>query len=101
MAVGGMVAAAQSDNQRISGLDVATAMNEHRCQALTVNVNAANAVYMRSERDRSSTLVPIARISSAASSADTAWTSIPGSLSRMLGCRETWNISRRTSSSAS
>ena len=51
-------------------------MNEHRCHADTVNVNAANAVYMRSERERSSTDAPIARISSAASSAETAWTSI-------------------------
>src|ERR1700742_3404667 len=50
-------------------------MNEHRCHAETVNVNAANDVYIRSERERSSTDVPIARIKSAASSAETAWTS--------------------------
>src|SRR6185503_354110 len=37
-------------------------------------VNAANAVYMRSRRERSSTDNPIARIRSDASSADTAWT---------------------------
>ena len=54
---------------------VAASMNEHRCHADTVNVNAANAVYIRSVRDRSSTDAPIARISSAASSAETAWTS--------------------------
>ena len=76
IAVGGIVAAAHSDSQRITGLEVAASMNEHRCHAETVNVNAANDVYMRSERDRSSTDAPIARISSAASSAETAWTSI-------------------------
>ncbi len=75
IAVGGIVAAAHSDSQRITGLPVAASMNEHRCHAATVNVNAANDVYMRSERERSSTDAPIARISNAASSAETAWTS--------------------------
>ena len=42
-----------------------------------MNVNAANDVYIRSERDRSSTEAPIARISSAASRAETAWTFSP------------------------
>ena len=41
----------------------------------TVNVNAANDVYMRSLRERRRTDAPIARIKSAASSAVTAWTS--------------------------
>jgi hypothetical protein len=50
-------------------------MNEHRCHADTVNVNAANDVYMRSERDRSTTDAPIARMSNAASSVETACTS--------------------------
>src|SRR3954462_6479232 len=71
IAVGGIVAAAHSASQRITGLSVAASMNVHRCHAATVNVNAANDVYIRSERDRSSTDVPIARITSAASSADT------------------------------
>src|SRR5512139_460603 len=83
-----MVAAAHSDSQYITGLplpgtpdcELAASMNEHRCHALTVNVNAANDVYILSERDRSSTDAPIARISSAASSAETAWTSIQRSL---------------------
>src|SRR5436190_5940894 len=69
IAVGGMVAAAHSDSQRITGLpvglDVAASMNVQRCHAETVNVNAANDVYILSLRDRSSTEVPIARISSA------------------------------------
>src|SRR5688572_16604478 len=55
IAVGGIVAAAHSDSQRITGLFVAASMNEHRCHADTMNVNAANAVNIRSERDRSST----------------------------------------------
>jgi hypothetical protein len=50
-------------------------MNVQRCHADTVNVNAANAVYVRSLRDRNSTETPITRISSAARSAETAWTS--------------------------
>src|SRR5579863_9246877 len=79
IAVGGMVAAAHSDSQCITlgspECVVAASMNEHRCHADTVNVNAANDVYVRSDRDRSSTDTPIARISSAASSAETAWTS--------------------------
>src|SRR5450432_1919724 len=75
IAVGGIVAAAHSASQRITGLDVAAAMNEHKCHAETVNVNATNARYTRSERERSSTDAPIARIRSAASSAETAWTS--------------------------
>ena len=69
------VAAAHSDSHRITGLADAASMKEHRCHADTVNVNAANAVYMRSDRDLSSTEAPIARISTAASSADTACTS--------------------------
>src|SRR3954471_1971161 len=73
IAVGGIVAAAHSASQCITGLLVATLIDVHRCQADTVNENAANDVYIRSERDRSSTEVPIARISSAASRADTAW----------------------------
>src|SRR3954468_3201043 len=65
-AVGGIVAAAHRDSQRITGLFVAASMNEHRCHADTVNVNAANAVYIRSERERRITDAPIARIRSAA-----------------------------------
>ena len=76
IAVGGIVAAAHSDSQRITGLGLAASMNVHRCHAETVNVNAANDVYMRSERERSRTDAPIARIKSAASSAETAWTSM-------------------------
>src|SRR5450432_3765665 len=74
IAVGGIVAAAHSDSQYITGLPV-SAMNENKCHAETVNANATNARYMRSERERSSTDAPIARIRSAASSAETAWTS--------------------------
>ncbi len=81
IAVGGIVAAAHSDSQCMTlgspALVVAASMNEHRCHAATTNVNAANDVYVRSERERSSTDVPIARISSAASKAETAWTSTP------------------------
>src|ERR1041385_7398206 len=73
IAVGGIVAAAHIASQCITGLLVAAWMNVHRCHADTVNENAANEVYIRSERDRSSTDVPIARIRSAAGSADTAW----------------------------
>src|SRR3954469_9217183 len=62
IAVGGIVAAAHSESQRITGLPVASSMNEQRCQAATVNVKAANAVYIRSERERSSTDAPIARM---------------------------------------
>src|SRR5687767_6768837 len=77
IAVGGIVAAAHSASQCITGLSVAASMNVHRCHALTVNVNAAKDVYILSLRDRSTTDAPIARISSAASSAETAWTSTP------------------------
>ena len=49
-------------------------MNVQPCHADTVNVNAAKDVYIRSLRERRSTDAPIARISSAASSAVTAWT---------------------------
>src|SRR4051812_2801292 len=75
IAVGGIVAAAHSDSQRITGLLVAVSMNVHRCHADTTNVNAANAVYIRSLRERRSTDVPIAAVSSAARRAETAWTS--------------------------
>ena len=75
IAVGGIVAADHSASQRITGLVVVASMNVQRCQADTVKVNAANEVYMRSERERKSTDAPIARINTAASSADTACTS--------------------------
>src|SRR5688572_7243205 len=75
IAVGGIVAAAHSDSQRITGLCVAASMNVQRCHAETVNVNAAKDVYILSLRDRSNTDVPIARINSAARSAETAWAS--------------------------
>src|SRR3569623_894523 len=88
IASGGLVAAAHSDNQRMTGLPVAASMNEHRCHAETVNVIAANDVYLRSERERSSTLAPIARISSAASSAETAWTAIALSVPGVWCARE-------------
>src|SRR5262245_61539498 len=75
IAVGGMVAADHSASQRITGLAVVASMKVHRCQADTVKVNAANDVYIRSERERRRTEAPIARISSAARSAETGCTS--------------------------
>src|ERR1041385_8361768 len=75
IAVGGIVAAPHIASQCITGLLVSALMNVQPCQNATVNENAANEVYIRSERDRSSTEVPTARISSAASRADTAWAS--------------------------
>src|SRR4051794_12072316 len=44
IAVGGMVAAAHSASQCITGLCVVTEMNVQRCHAETTNVNAANEV---------------------------------------------------------
>src|SRR6185503_18015200 len=70
IAVGGIVAAAQRDSHFITGLSVAASMNEQMCHAETVNVNAAKDVYILSLRDRRITDTPIARISSAASSAE-------------------------------
>src|SRR3569623_1652645 len=48
IASGGIVAAAHSDNQRMTGLPVAASKNVHRCHAEMVYVIAANVVYMRS-----------------------------------------------------
>ena len=72
IAIGGIDAAAHSDSHRITGLLVAAAMKEHRCHPETTNVIAANDVYILSERERSRTDAPIARIRSAARSAETA-----------------------------
>ena len=44
IAVGGMVAAAQSVSHSMSGLAVAAAKKPHRCHAATVKENAANEV---------------------------------------------------------
>jgi hypothetical protein len=73
VAAGGIVAAAHSASHATTGFSVAAATNVHACHADTVNVNAANAVNIRSRRDRSSTDNPIARIRSDASRAETAW----------------------------
>ena len=67
-----MVAAAHNANQCISGRLVAASKNVKMCQAATLNVKAANAVYMRSLRDRNNTDIPMAKISKAARRADTA-----------------------------
>jgi hypothetical protein len=74
IAVGGMVAAGHSASQRANAESVAIATKVHSCHAATVRLNAANDVYVRSERLRSSTDTPMAMITTAASSAETAWT---------------------------
>ena len=64
---------------------VAIATKVHRCQADTMKEKAANDVYVRSVRLRSSTEAPIAKITSAARSAETAWTFTPGVYQRFFG----------------
>ena len=72
--VGGIVAAGHSDSHRASGESVAISTNVQSCHAATMKLNAAKLVYVRSVRFRSSTDVPMARMTMAASSAETAWT---------------------------
>ena len=69
-----MVAAGHSATHRHHGESVAISMNVAMCQVDTTNVNVANDTYERALRSRSRTDAPIAMISSAASSAETAWT---------------------------
>src|SRR5689334_20077975 len=75
IAVGGIVAAGQSASQRHSPEPVAIWMKLQSCHAETTKVNVENETYVRSVRFRRMTDAPIARMTSAASSAETACTS--------------------------